>query len=116
MAAGVGALANLFIYTPLILVWMGGLVLAGTLWSRQRPVAVLLASACLLALVTDIAGALFNASIPFLYTARSRSITQLGIISAVVGVIRSLLMAVAWGLALAAVWRGVSTRGEVKSA
>jgi hypothetical protein len=107
MTAGVGFFAGLFIYTPLILVWISGLLLAVSLWNRHRAVAILLASACALALLTDLAGAAYNASIPFLYSARVRSAARLGIISAVIGVIRGLLMAVAWGLALAAIWRAV---------
>lgn len=114
MAAGVGVLANLSVITPLILVWMGGVVIAGILWSRQRTVAILLASACLLALVTELVGGLLTSSLPFLYSGQSQGYTRLGIIFAIVGIIRSVLMAVAWGLVLSAVWRGVAARGEVE--
>lgn len=110
MAVGASALANLVVYTPLLLVWIIGLVLAGILWSRQRTVALLLLSACLIAIFTEITGGLFNASIPFLYSTRTRGVTQLGLILGVVGLIRSLLMAVAWGLLLGAVWRGVAAQ------
>ena len=48
----------------------------------------LLISACLIALFTDIAGGLLNASLPFFASARLRNVTQLSSIF-------SLLMAVA---------------------
>ena len=104
----------MFVYTPLILVWMGGLILAGTLWARHRSIAILLASACLLALVTDLAGGVLSASIPFLYSGGGRSVSRLGIVFAIIGVIRSLMMAVAWGLVFAAVWRGVANQGAAR--
>lgn len=107
MTAGVGFFASLFVYTPLILVWIGGLLLATSLWNRHRTVAILLASACALALLTDLAGAAYTASIPFIYAAQARSAARIGPLSALIGVIRGLLMAVAWGLALAAIWRAV---------
>lgn len=72
-----------------------------------RAVAILLASACALALLTDLAGAAYTASLPFIYAARARSAAQIGLLSAVVGFVRGLLMAVAWGLALTAIWRAV---------
>lgn len=115
MAIGVVFLSNLFVYTPLVLVWMGGLIFAGTIWSQHRSIAILLASACLLALVTDLLGAAFSSSIPFLVSGRGRTVTQIGIISAIVGVIRSLVMAVAWGLVFGAVWRGISSQGAARA-
>lgn len=110
MAVGASALANLLVYTPLLLVWIIGLVLAGMIWPRQRTVAILLLSACLIAIVTEITGGLFNASIPFLYSMRTRGTTPFGLILGAIGLIRSLLMAVAWGLLLGAVWRGVAAQ------
>jgi hypothetical protein len=115
MAVGVGVLSNLFVYMPLFLVWMGGLIFAGTIWSRHRSIAILLASACLLALLTDLVGGLLSASFPFLYSRGGRSASQLGIIFAIVGVIRSLMMATAWGLVFAAVWRGVSSQSPARA-
>ena len=108
MIAGIGLFASLFVYTPLILVWISGLLLATSLWNRQRAVAILLASACSLALLTDLAGAAYSASLPFLIFGHSRSVAGIGIISALVGFCRGLLMAVAWGLAFAAIWRAVN--------
>ncbi|CAA9590443.1 MAG: hypothetical protein AVDCRST_MAG18-5036 [uncultured Thermomicrobiales bacterium] len=110
MAAGASAFVNLLVYTPLILVWIGGLVIAGTLWSRQRAVALLLASACLLALCTEIAGGILTSTLPLAFTSRSRNVSQLGILFGIVGVIRSVLMAVAWGLVLGTVVRAVAPR------
>jgi len=112
MAVGASALVNLLVYTPLLLVWIIGLVLAGILWSRQRTVAVLLVSGCLLALFTELTGGLLNVSLPFFYSSRGRSATQLGLIFGVIGIIRSLLLSAAWGLLLAAVWRGVATQPD----
>ena len=110
MAVGASALVNLLVYTPLLLVWIIGLVIAGILWSRQRTVAALLLGACLIALFTEITGGVLNATLPSLYSSRLRSATQLGLVFGVVGIIRSLLMAVAWALLLGAVWRGVAAQ------
>lgn len=110
MAVGASALVNLLVYTPLLLVWISGLVLAGILWPRQRTVAILLLSGCLLALFTEIIGGLLTASLPYLYSTRLRNATQLGLIFGVIGLVRSLLMAVAWALLLGAVWRGVAAQ------
>ena len=112
MVVGASALVNLLVYTPLLLVWIIGLVLAGILWSRQRTVAVLLVSGCLLALFTELTGGLLNVSLQFFYSSRGRSATQLGLIFGVIGIIRSLLLSAAWGLLLAAVWRGVATQPD----
>jgi hypothetical protein len=109
MAFGASALVNLLVYTPPLLVWIIGLVLSGLLWSRHRGVAAMLLAACLIAIFTEISGALLNISLPFLYSAHLRSATQLGLVFGVVGLLRSLLMAVAWGLLLGAVWRGVTS-------
>jgi hypothetical protein len=79
MAVGTSALVNLLVYTPLLLVWIIGLVLAGLLWSRQRTVAALLLGACLIALFTELTGGLLNTSLPFLYSTRVRSATQLSL-------------------------------------
>lgn len=108
MTAGVGFLASLFVYTPLILVWISGLLLATSLWNRHRAVAILLASACALALLTDLVGAAYTASIPFIYSVQTRSVSRIGLLSVAIGFSRGLLMAVAWGLVLVAIWRAVN--------
>ncbi|HEY8601709.1 MAG TPA: hypothetical protein VIL85_25000 [Thermomicrobiales bacterium] len=109
MAVGVSAFANLLISTPLLLVWISGVVLAGLLWSRQRTVALLMMCGFLLTLFTEIIGGLLTASIPFPSSARTRGVTSLGLIFGVIGLIRGMLMTLAWGLLLAAVWRGAAS-------
>lgn len=109
MAVGASALVSLLVYTPLLLVWIIGLVLAGFLWSRQRTVAAMLLAACLIAIFTELTGGVLNASLPFLYSSRVRSATQLGLIFGVIGIIRGLLLSVAWGLLIGAVWRGATS-------
>lgn len=115
MVAGASILANLLVFTPLYLVWIGGLIVAGTLWSRQRSVALLLASGCLLALFTEISGGILTAALPLLYSGRARSVSQLGVLFAVIGLARSLLLALAWGLLLGAVIRAVAGQRTPRS-
>lgn len=103
MAAGAAILLNLLDTLPLLIVWIGGLIFAATRWNRQRPVALLLASGSLLALFTEIASRIITGALPFLLSSSARSATQLGVLFAVVGLVQNLLLAVAWGLSLAAI-------------
>ncbi len=107
MAAGAAILLNLLGTLPLLIVWIGGLIYAATLWNRQRPVALLLASGSLLALFTEIASRIITGALPFLYFGASRSVARIGALIGAVGLASSLLMAVAWGLLLAAIVRAL---------
>ena len=93
--------------TPLLIVWLLGLTLGASLWSRRRGVAALLVAGCLVALVAEFFGLMIAAITPYLIAGRALGVAGIGIVYAVVGVARGLLMAVAWGLTIGAVWRAV---------
>jgi type IV secretory pathway TrbD component len=110
MAVAASIAFSLLATLPLLIVWVGGLIVAGTIWNRQRPVALLVASGSLLAILTEICARIATSTLPFLYSGARRSVAQIGGLIAAVGLISSLLHAVAWGLILAAVVHAVAHR------
>ena len=100
-------LINLLGTLPLLIVWIGGLIYAGMIWTRQRLVALLLASGSLLALFTEIANRILISSLPLLYSGGSRNIAQISVLLGAVGLVTSLLLAFSWGLLLAAIVRAI---------
>ena len=110
MAAVPSLVLGLLGIVPFLIVWIGGLIYAGTIWHRQRPVALLLASGSLLAIVTQITNRIAIGALPLLYSGPRRNIALItGLITAV-GLVTSLLLAIAWDLLLAAVIRAVAAR------
>ncbi len=109
--AVLGSIAvSLLAILPLLIVWIGGLIFAGTIWNRQRPIALLVVSASLLAIFTEICARIATSSLPYLYSGARRSVAQIGVLIAAVGLISSILHAVAWALLLGAVVRAVAGR------
>ena len=110
MAALGAIVVNLLAALPLLIVWIGGLIYAGTIWNRRRPVALLVIGGCLLAIFAEICARIATSSLPYLYSSARRSIAEIGALSAAIGLLSGVLHAVAWALILAAVVRAVATK------
>jgi hypothetical protein len=89
--------------SPLLLVWTAGALLAVASWERNPKVAGLVLAAMVLQFVTAVAGSLLTIWVPMHFREHGGN-AQLGVIYSVIGGVRSVLSATAWGLMLAAVF------------
>ena len=99
--------SNLFISLPLLLVWLGGILLAITYWPRYPRVAVLVVCALALACLSLFVSALTpSALLPVLVQLRGGTVRRLSATLFLAGIVRTLLDAGAWGLLIAAAFAG----------
>jgi uncharacterized membrane protein YdfJ with MMPL/SSD domain len=100
-----GALfSSLAIQAPLVLLWLVGLGIALGRWKRH-PRRSLLASVALGILVLDlIFGGLASTFAPLIANEGNLSITDVGLVFAVIGVVRTAVHIVAWVLVLLALF------------
>ena len=103
---GIPVLANLFgglpTQLPVLLVWAVGIVLAVAHWRRHPRVSALLVAGLAIYMVATLLVAFLNATTPW-FAAR-RPTAHVGLLLGIASVGRSFIGAVAWGLALAAVF------------
>lgn len=101
-------LFNLLIYTPIFLVWGVGLVIALLRWQRHPRVSLLLVIAIIGLGFDTIIGTVLTTWLPMAYMQSGWEVEQLGWVLGFVGILRTLLGAVFWGLILVAVFSGRS--------
>ena len=103
-------LGGLLAQAPMV-VWVVGLLLAITRWSRHPRASALLAAGLALHIGLGLLGIGFNVALPWLLGSFPGG--RAGYIVTIVTAIRALIGAVAWGLVLAAVFanRSESERG-----
>ncbi|MEM8530782.1 MAG: hypothetical protein AAGF95_08060 [Chloroflexota bacterium] len=97
-------LVNLLIYTPLFLVWGVGLIVAFLRWQRHPRVSLLLVIAIIGLGLDTIIGTILTTWLPMAYMQSGWDVEQLGLVLGLVGILRTLLGAVFWGLILVAVF------------
>lgn len=104
-------LGQFVVQLPLLLVYIAGLVLAVARWQQHRRVSLIALIAIALLLFDLIVGT-FTAILPTVLLSRyDWSASQIGTVFAVSGIIRSVIVAVAFGLLLWAIfgWRKQGT-------
>jgi hypothetical protein len=105
--------SNLVISLPLLVVWLGGILLAIAYWPRYPRVAALAICALALACLSLFVSALTtSALLPVLVQLRGGTVRRLESTLLLAGIVRTLLDAFAWGLLVAAVFVG---RGQVEA-
>lgn len=101
-------LSGLLTQLPILLVWLGGAILALAYWKRCPPAAMLTMIALALFFVIMLIDNYLNGALPILMRERAWSNTQMGTLYTVKAVLSALARAIAWGLLLPAIfgWRG----------
>lgn len=101
------SIISYLIQLPLYLVWLTGLGLSIYNLRRYPRVARVTIIAVIIFLLASIAGTALTSWLPFFLHAQGMAARQMGLISTVIGVIRALLNALAFGLLFAAIfaWR-----------
>lgn len=95
------------VQSPVILVWLIGLVLSLVYWRRHPTVSLVAIIAIMGFLVISLISTYVSTWLPMTLRERGWSIGQIGIALTARGIISSLVSAVLWGLLLAAIfgWR-----------
>jgi hypothetical protein len=105
--------SNLVISLPLLVVWLGGILLVIACWPRYPRAAALAICALALACLSLFVSALTtSALLPVLVQLRGGTVRRLESTLLLAGIVRTLLDAFAWGLLVAAVFVG---RGQVEA-
>lgn len=93
---------------PVYLVWIVGILLAIINWRRHPRAAQLTLAALFIFFMTSIGGTAISSWLPFTLHARGMAARQMGIVSAIINIIRALFNAFAFGILFAAIfgWRG----------
>jgi hypothetical protein len=99
-------LSSLALSLPLLLVCIGGMILAITYWPRYPRVALLVVIALVLACLDALLGLLVSMLQPGIIHLFGGTARQLGAFYFLIGITRALLGAVAWGFLIAAVFAG----------
>jgi hypothetical protein len=95
---------------PVYLVWVIGIGLAIVSWRRHPGAAQLTLAALFIFFMTSIGGTAISSWLPLTLHARGMAAQQMGIVSAIISVIRAIFNAFAFGILFAAIfgWRGES--------
>ena len=96
-------LLQLAVTSPLLLVWLVGIVLAALRLHDPRFRLVL--AALILFLILGVAGTVVNLVVPISLQRRFMPASEIGVILGGIGLVRVLLETVAWGLLLVALFR-----------
>ncbi len=88
---------------PIFCAVIAGFVATAMIWNRHPPAAKLLLAASLLVTFELVIGLVVTTAIPLIASQRSMNTMNIGVLFAAIGLLRSLLLAIAWGLLLAAV-------------
>jgi hypothetical protein len=99
-------ISNLVLSLPLLLVCIGGMILAITYWSRYPRVALLVVIALALACLDALLGLLVSMLQPGIIRLFGGTVRRVGTVYFLIGITRALLDAVAWGFLIAAVFAG----------
>jgi hypothetical protein len=100
--------ATLLPLLPICVLWLVGIVLALVMWKRHPGVSLVVLLACVLLLVTLIAGQIASTWVMQAQKDGGWSISQVGLVMAIVSWVRVTLSAIGYGLLLLAAfgWRG----------
>ena len=99
-------LTSCVVHIPTLLVWIAGAVLAIMHWRKHPQVSMFTLAALGIFLVLTIAGTILSVWLPVTIMRDSGDSSRLGITLAISGCIQSLIAAGAWGLILAAIFKG----------
>jgi hypothetical protein len=92
------------IQSPLLLVWIAGLVLALVRWQRDRRTAILIGIVCAISIVDLLIATYLTVMLPIIVVQRGGSAAQIGVVFGIIGAVRSALHAVLWAMVLFAVF------------
>lgn len=107
-------LVNLLTQLPILLVCFVGIVLAIVRWQCHPRVSLLTLIGIGLFLLDLSLNIFLNVGMPLWFARRDVSVTQIGTFLAVKSILASLLVALAWGLLLAAIFSGRKPTPENK--
>ena len=102
-------LPTLFSYlvqSPILLVWLAGFILAIAYWRRHPRVSLLTVIALVIFLLESVVSTYLNLWLPLLLSKRGIATLQMGQILVIKGIVASIILAVAWGLLIAAIFGG----------
>src|SRR5262245_47235361 len=85
---------------PLILVWIVGLIYSVSTWRSHPRVSLLMSIGLVILLVNALVGTFLLVVLPRTLISEGRSSANIGVIFGTIGLARSLMNAVAWGLCL----------------
>jgi|WetSurMetagenome_2_1015567.scaffolds.fasta_scaffold447987_2 hypothetical protein len=104
-------LAAMLVDLPEFLVWLTGIILAVVFWQRHPKASLLTLIAMIGFMTTAVVSTYLSLWLPLTLQERGMPTTQIGLVFAVYGIIRSLVSAIWWGLLVAAIF---GRRGEVE--
>ena len=99
-------LTSCVVHIPTLLVWIAGAVLAIMHWRKYPQVSMFTLAALGIFIVLTVAGTILSIWLPVTIMRDTRDADQVGIILTISGCIQSLIAAGAWGLILAAIFKG----------
>jgi hypothetical protein len=99
-------LTSFLVHIPTLLVWIAGAVLALMHWRKHPQVSMFTLAALGIFMVLTVAGTILSVWLPVTIMRDSGDSNRLGITLAISGCIQSLIAAGAWGLILAAIFKG----------
>jgi hypothetical protein len=89
---------------PTLLVWLTGFILASVYWRRHPRVSLLTVISLAIFLVEALVSTYLNLWLPLILSEHSIETTQIGLIFAIKGIVTSIILAVAWGMLVAAIF------------
>ena len=99
-------LTSCVVHIPTLLVWIAGAVIAFMHWRKHPQVSMFTLIALGIFIVLTIAGTILSIWLPVTVMRDSGDSSRLGITLTISGCIQSLIAAGAWGLILAAIFKG----------
>ena len=102
-------LPTLFSYLvqfPILLVWLAGFILAIAYWRRHPRASLLTVIALVIFLLESVVNTYLNLWLPLMLSERGIATFQMSQILVVKGIVTSIILAVAWGLLIAAIFGG----------
>jgi hypothetical protein len=107
MEALIPTLSAIAVSTPLILVWVIGIVLAFSRWQRHPRVSQFTLIACAAMIANIVVGRFLTIGLPITMRDSGWTTSQIGLIYAAIGIVSALIAAAAWIMILCAIfgWR-----------
>jgi hypothetical protein len=107
MEALIPTLSAIAISTPVIIVWVIGIVLALSRWQRHPRVSQFTLIACVVMIVNLVGSRFLTIWLPITMRDRGQSVSQISLIFTIIGIITALIGAAAWALVICAIfgWR-----------
>jgi hypothetical protein len=92
--------------SPVLLVWLAGMVIAVVTWRRHPRVSLLTVVALVILLVETLIDTFLSMWLAFILSESQMGAAQIGWVTAVVRVVAAVVAAIAWGITLAAIFGG----------